>query len=188
MAINGSVTKLRHSEDRRHSRTSLFVAATLSVGSDSFPVRVRDLSSEGALIEGAILPTSGTNVRLSRGSLNVTGEVVWCRGGRAGLRFVSSLSVAEWLPRGRALAAQQRVDEIVQQVKGSGTVTSISASRVAMFQSSTLSAVELTRLRVALESLAEDLAADPDIVKRHMAKLQTLDITAQALRKLAAGR
>ena len=39
-----------------------------------------------------------------------------------------------------------------------------------------------------IESLANDLSSDPNIVRRHMAKLQTLDATAQALRKLAAER
>ena len=164
------------------------MAATLSVGSDSFPVKLRDLSSEGALIEGVILPTSGTNVCLSRGSLNVVAEVVWCRAGRAGLRFESSVSVAEWLPQGRALAAQQRVDQIVQQVKASRTETLASPKHLPTFQSRKVGALELTRLRVALETLAEDLAADPDIVKRHMTKLQTLDLVAQALTKLAAER
>ncbi len=164
------------------------MAATLSVGSDSFPVKVRDLSSDGGLIEGVVLPISGTIVRLSRGSLAVTGEVIWCRGGRAGVRFESSLSVAEWLPGGRAPAAQQRVDEIVQQVKASRTESSASPAQGPALKASKLDALELTRLRVALESLAKDLAADPDIVKRHMAKLQSLDITAQALGKLAAER
>lgn len=162
--------------------------ATLYAGSGSSPVKVRDLSSTGALIEGGVIPAPGTNVRLCRGSLNIMGEVVWCRGERAGLRFESSLSVAEWLPGGRALAPQQRVDEIVQQVKASGAIGSHSAGHFATLQSSTVSAAELTQLRVALESLAEDLAADRDIVKRHVPKLQTLDITAQALRKLAAER
>jgi hypothetical protein len=78
------------------------------------------------------------------------------------------------------------VDEIVQQVKASGTVHTDPAPP--RFQSGKLTALELTRLTVALESLAEDLAADPDVVKRHLAKLQTLDLVAQALRKLAAGR
>jgi hypothetical protein len=80
------------------------------------------------------------------------------------------------------------VDEIVQQVKASRTESSASPAQGPALKASKLDALELTRLRVALESLAKDLAADPDIVKRHMAKLQSLDITAQALGKLAAER
>ena len=182
------LSKFAVSDARREPRTSLFVMATLYVGSGSSPVKVRDLSSAGALIEGGAIPPPGTSVRLCRGSLNITGEIVWHSGGRAGLRLESSISVAEWLPGRQATAPQQRVDEIVQQVKASGTAGSVSLQNVPEFQSSKLSALELTRLRVAIESLAEELAADPDIVKRHMAKLQTLDLAAQAFGKLAAGR
>ena len=90
------------------------------------------------------------------------------QGGRAGLRFESNLSVAEWLPGGRAMAPQQRVDELVQQVRASGTVHTDPSASPPRFQSGKLTALELTRLTVALESLAEDLAADPEVVKRHL--------------------
>ena len=115
------------------------------------------------------------------------GEIVWCRGERAGVRFESSVSVTEWLPGRSAIPPQQRVDEMVQRIKASGTGTSVSAATLTL-QSSEVSAAELTQMRIAIESLAEDLSADPQVVKRHMAKLQTLDLTAQILRKLANGR
>ena len=37
----------------------------------------------------------------------------------------------------------------------------------------------------AIEQLADQLAGDPDVVARYMTKLQSLDIAAQTLRKLA---
>lgn len=185
--VIAELTKPSHCDARGEPRTSLFVMGTLYTDSGSSPVKVRDLSPGGALIEGGVIPLPGTNVRLCRGSLNITGKIVWCRGGRAGLRFESRLSVAEWLPGGQAIAPQQRVDEVVQQVKASGMPALAIGPRPTL-QSEKLSAVELTRLRVAIESLADDLATDPDVVKRHMAKLQTLDLVAQALRKLALER
>ena len=90
--------KPAESDLRREPRTSLFVMATLYTPTGSSPVKARDLSSGGALIEAGVIPPVGTRVRLCRGSLNITGELVWCRGERAGLRLESSLSVAEWLP------------------------------------------------------------------------------------------
>ena len=162
--------------------------AVMYSDSGSSPVKVRDLSSAGALIEGGVIAPPGTQVRLCRGSLSATGEIVWRRGERAGLRFESSVSVTEWLPRRAAIAPQQRVDEIVQQVKASGTVTSLPPGDLPILPSAEVSAVELTRVRVAIESLADDITADPEVVKRHMAKLQALDLAAQLLRKLAVGR
>ena len=160
--------------------------ATLYTASGSWPIKVRDLSSGGALIEAGVIPPPGTSVRLCRGSLNIMGEIVWCRGERAGLRFESSVSVSEWLPRGRT--PQQRVDSIFQEAKATKAAHSLASDTQPTPSPSKLSEVDLTQLRVAIESLAEDLAADPDVMDRHMLKLQSLDIAAQAFRKLAAER
>lgn len=164
----------------------MFVMATIYAGTGSAPVKVRDMSSGGALIEGAVIPSPGTEVRLCRGSLNIMGEVVWCKDARAGLRFESNVSVADWLPSGRAPAAQQRVDELVQQAQASKIVHAAPADDP--LKPREVTALELTRLRRAIESLAEDLAEDKAIMERYASKLQTLDLAAQALRKLAAER
>ncbi len=175
-------------EARGEPRTSLFVMATLYAGSQSSPVMVRDLSPGGALIEGGVIPASGTSIRLCRGALKIAGEVMWCRGRRAGLRFGSGLQVNDWLPGRRSLQSSQYVDEIFHQVRASPIGDMHSARQIATLQSSIPSAEELDGLIVAIESLADDLIADPELVKRHAVKLQTLDLAAQALRKLAAAR
>ncbi len=182
------VTKSCQTDARREPRTSLFVMATLYAESCCIPVKVRDLSAAGALVEGDDIPPIGTNVRLCRGSLTITAHVVWSHGGRAGIHFESSVSVADWLPGGQGRVRQDGVDEIVQRLKSSGTPHALSLSHRTAIPSTMLDAVELTRLRIAVESLAEDLAADADVVKRHMSKLQALDLAAQALAKLAAER
>ena len=56
-------------EDRRDERTHLFVIGTLYFGRSSAPVRVRNLSATGALIEGTSLPHVGTEIILRRGDL-----------------------------------------------------------------------------------------------------------------------
>ena len=174
-------------DGRREPRTNMFVMATIYAETGSAPVKVRNMSSSGALVEGAVLASAGATIRLCRGSLNAIAEVVWSREGRAGLRFGSTVSVADWLPRGQAIAPQQRVDELVQHIKTSLPL-SASPDVYPMSQTNTLGALELTRLRHAIESLAEDLANDPLVVERYTSKLETLDIVSQALRKLAAER
>lgn len=165
--------------------------ATIYADSGSAPVRIRNLSPTGALIEGPVLPLPGTHVRLTRGSLSIMGNIVWHRDGRAGLRFKSTVSVADWLPQGRAVSAQQRIDEIVQHARtASKGVDPRAPVDCPAPQSTSLSAVDLRQLGLAIQSLSEDLAADPVAVERHGSKLQTLDIVAQALRRIAsdAGR
>ena len=182
------LTKPARSDARLEPRTSLFAMATLYAGVGSSPIKVRDLSTRGALIEGAVIPSPGTSVRLCRGSLSITGKIVWCDSGRAGLRFESSLSVAEWLPGGQLTTAQQRVDEVFQEVKARGTGSSLSSNLHPTLKPAKLTAGELTDLKLAIQSLADDLAADAGVVQRHLSKLQILDLVAQALTKLAAER
>ncbi|HEX9947586.1 MAG TPA: hypothetical protein VGA98_08605, partial [Allosphingosinicella sp.] len=54
-------------EDRVAPRTNLLLAATAEVGGRSLPVRIRNLSETGALIEGAGLPDAGMSLVLARG-------------------------------------------------------------------------------------------------------------------------
>lgn len=176
------------SETRLTARTNLFVMAVICAGLGSEPVKVRNLSTNGALVEGAILPQPGTQVRLCRADLNVEGEVVWCKDGRAGLQFGSSVVVTDWLPQGSAKAGQQHVDRLVQKLKSDGLSASPSTVAIGENDRKDFSAQELGQLRMAIESLAEDLAADAAVVERYSSKLQTLDIVAQALGKLAAAR
>ena len=186
--VNFRMDQPAESESRLSARTNLFVMAAIFAGLGSEPVKVRNLSSNGALVEGASLPQPGTHVRLCRADLNVEGEIVWCRDGRAGLRFNSAVAVADWLPQGSAKADQQRVDRLVHQIKTSGVASSPSSAAPSEGLGKDFSVAELNDLRVAIQSLAEDLAADTAIVERHWSKLQTLDIVAQAFVKLAAAR
>ena len=163
----------------------MFIMATIYGESGAAPVRLRNLSSTGALIEGPALPQPGIRVRLSRGSLSVWGDVAWQKNGRAGVRFESTVSVAEWLPRGRAGSAQQRVDEIVELTRRAtarAPVENLSSLR------SNFDTSELQQLKLDVQALSEALAADRHVVERHGSKLQILDIVAKVLAKVAQGR
>jgi hypothetical protein len=163
----------------------MFVMATIYDDTGSAPVKVRDMSTSGALIEGPVIPTPGTQVRLSRGSINVTGKIAWSRNGRAGLTFASGVSVSDWMPNGRAPSAQQRVDEVVQQAKAGRNAGAEPSTSIPQLPSSRPTALELALLTRAVEALANDLADDPAFVERYGPRLQTLDLVAEALRRLA---
>ena len=177
------VARHPQSGSRREPRTNLFAMATVYSDSGSKPVKLRNLSSTGAHIEGAVLPVAGAQIRLRRGSLEVAGQIAWCREGEAGVRFASNVTVADWLPRGRAITGQQRIDEVVHQSRISSAA---SLSEQAHVPDGRPASSDLTRFRQALEALTEDLASDPVVFERHGHKLQVLDIVAGALQKLAA--
>lgn len=167
--------------DRREARTNMFVMATIYSDGGSAPVKIRNVSATGALIEGSDIPTTA-RVSLSRGRLSIVGEIVWRSDGRAGLAFDTSVCVADWLPNGRSLAPQQRVDEIIQQVRAGPNISSL-ASKPASIRG-----LELARAKKMLETLADRLSEDVDVIDRHASMLQALDVAAQLFGKLAAER
>jgi hypothetical protein len=154
-------------DGRGGPRTNIFVIATLYTPTGSAPVRIRNMSRNGALVEGGALPAAGTEVRLSRGSLAIGGRVVWCHDGKAGLRLDGWVSVTEWLPSGKRNVGQQRIDEIVYQAKRSGLAGAVCAPRASLpsrIDPAQL-AGELTRLRDALDQVAHGLSNDPQVTE-----------------------
>lgn len=170
---------------RSEGRNNLFVVAALSSETASGPVRIRNISPHGALIEGPVLPPKGTSLRLSRGSLSVTGNIVWRRENRAGVRFDSAVIVADWLPNGRATTGQQKVDEIVHAYKSQKAPAGAVTSPVSKRASEGLDVgASLLHIRSALTAAAEELASDPFVAARHVRALQTIDVATQELGRL----
>ena len=111
------------------------------------------------------------------------GEVVWCSDGSAGLRFEAAVTVADWLPMGRAIVPHQRVDEVVHKARASVSIARPLAPTYIPITHVT--PMDLLRLKQAVESLAEALADDPAVIERHGSQLQVLDVVGQTLRKIA---
>ncbi len=103
-------------DPRGDLRSNVFLGATLRAGSKSHPIRIRNLSVNGALIDGSELPDEGANIVLQRGSLSAQGEIAWRRDSQAGVRFNEGVAVGEWVrPTGHA--GQRRVDMVVAAVR-----------------------------------------------------------------------
>jgi hypothetical protein len=175
--------EIEQDQTRLEARTNMFVMASISATTASGPVKIRNLSSRGALIESSILPAAGESLELKRGPLFAAAEIVWREGNKAGLRFDRSIDVVDWLPS--AHCAQHAVDTVVQQAKAVVAGHTTVANQQTADQNS-IDADQLRRLARALDLLADDLADDAAVVTRHAQKLQALDIAAQMLRKLAA--
>ena len=165
------------SELRVESRSNIFVMATMYVGGGSTPVRVRNMSRTGALIEAPTLPAAGTAVRLSRGSLSTAGDIMWAGGGKAGLRFTNPVTVTDWIPLGKRGSGQQLIDEIVNRSRFDEKSQSAPATVEI--------ADEMVQLRQMLERVGEELAFDPAITAQHGPALQMIDAVVQGLSKLA---
>ena len=78
-------------QNRKSRRSNVLMAASLELSGTSLPVKLRNLSSEGALVEGAKLPVEGAAIQFRKGELSVAGRVAWVKGGRAGISFSHNL-------------------------------------------------------------------------------------------------
>ncbi len=185
-------------EDRVAPRTNLLLAATAEVGGRSLPIRIRNLSETGALIEGAGLPEAGMPLILMRGDLQVAATVAWAAGSRRGVRFGGPTPVTEWTggkPRTidcTGLRDQRRVDAIQAEARAdpvTGRALRSSEGPATNPVSQDLDARladELGYVQRLLEGLGDELIADLLLIQRHGKSLQSLDLVGQILGHVAA--
>lgn len=74
-------------KNRRSRRSPVFLAATLEVAGASTPVKLRNLSEQGALIEAEKLPVEGSSAVFVRNDLRLKSRLVWVQGCYAGVAF-----------------------------------------------------------------------------------------------------
>lgn len=151
-------------------RASLYLAAVLSCDGTHTSVKIRNISSSGALLEGAQIPEVGSSAKLTRGNLSAEGFVAW-----------APIKVQQW--RASTLNTEQaRIDDIVRQLNA-GIAPSSAADPNEDFVR--LQNTELSdHLGVALallEALSEVIAGDAEMVLRNGAELQKLDIAMQLI-------
>lgn len=109
---------MKHPEDPRSDpRANVFLMGLLCAPNGSGPVRVRNLSAHGALLEGPNLPEEGATMILKRGSLAASGEIAWSKDQHCGVRFDRPIRLDEWVVRGVPLD-QQRIDAVVAEFRG----------------------------------------------------------------------
>lgn len=79
-------------QNRRQRRANVLLTAVVELSGQVSDVKLRNLSAEGALVEGDRLPSEGTEISFRRAELSVSGKIVWVSGKRAGIQFHEALS------------------------------------------------------------------------------------------------
>ena len=175
-------------EGRRQPRASLFLAAVMRAGLEQVPVKVRNMSLNGAMVDSPLTPPPGTDVQLVRGSLIAQGKVMWSSDNCCGLRFTSEVSIKDWLATPTKVE-QQRVDAIVSLVKSGAMLSEFvgidEASPDPQFD---LQLAQGLRAAISLmEDLEDELSSSDETLARHSQKLQNLDIAMQTVRAVEQG-
>ena len=78
-------------KNRRSRRSPVLLAATLEIAGQRVPVKLRNLSEQGALVEGDRLPLEGSTTYFERNELRLKGRVIWVQGKYAGVGFDETL-------------------------------------------------------------------------------------------------
>ena len=193
----GDIQPEKGVEDRASPRTNLLLSATAEVGGRILPVRIRNLSETGALLEGAGLPDAGMKLVLARGDLHVSAVVAWAAGGRRGVMFDGPTPVNEWTGGTKpkplectGLRDQRRVDALQSEARAeaaSGLRESAPAvPPAAVADLDAKLAHELGYVQRLLENLGDELINDLFLVQRHGQSLQSLDLVGQILGHVAA--
>jgi hypothetical protein len=168
---------LEDSNDKRaEERSNVFLVAALHFQGRSLPVRIRNISQSGALVDGPDLPAAGAPVSLSRGQLFVSGDIAWRDKQLAGVNFDSPVDVESWVRR-VGHSGQQRVDGIVEALKRSEPLPTTSEAQIPP--------ATLPELSAQLDAICERLAAMPELSIELGEELLRLDAIAQSLRQLA---
>ena len=172
-----------HQEDedpRESARSNVFLAAAIASAGRTLPVRLRNISVQGALIEGDSLPANGAAVRLSRGHLEARGEIAWQNGDYRGLRFDSPVEVQAWVKK-VGHAGQHEVDEKLAVLRDRRR-----GCQSALESVDRASVDKLSEISVDLDRLCEQLAASSRLPVEVGEQLIRLDTIAQRLRNFAA--
>ena len=182
----------------REARKNLMLAATIEAGAVSAPVRIRNLSEGGAMIDGPALPERGSTVVLNRLELAMPATVIWNQSGRCGLRLDGRIVIDEWISGVRQTAkdgslGQLRVDKI-QQALRSGAALPFEAETPKQPDPAHETvddhviddriASELAHVKQMLDAVADELTEDIDIITRHERALQNFDIASMIVQHL----
>jgi hypothetical protein len=179
----------------RQARKNVMLAATVVVGTMSIPVRIRNLTDAGAMIDSEWCPRVGTAITLRRLDKSVAATVIWNHGGHCGLSFDRPILVDDWIAgagsAGRgAGAGQSRVDLVQAAIRGgaifSAETLAPAAKPAAAPPVEQAVAAELARVKRMLDTVSDELTDDMEVLMRHERAMQNFDIAAQIVAELAA--
>ncbi len=84
-------------QNRKSRRSNVLMSASLELSGTALPVKLRNLSADGALVEGDKLPVEGTSILFRKGDLGMAGIVAWVKGRQAGVSFAQKLNPEQLL-------------------------------------------------------------------------------------------
>ena len=178
----------------RSPRKNVLLSATIEAGQLKVPVRIRNLSEGGAMLDGAALPDPGCTLTLRRLQVEIGARVIWCDAGRCGVAFDGVAAVEDWvagscLPQRFVAPGQARVDAIQFAVRRGEALPEEPpplGKPVPVGDLEQHIAAEIEMVRRLLETVGDELSDDMALLTRYAEALQRFDFGCQVLGHLAA--
>lgn len=195
MSQMGEIGAGSGAEHRAARRTNLMLAAEIELNGRWTPIRIRNLSETGALIEGGALPDKGSTLVLHRAPFHIGATVAWSGGARCGIHFDEPISLPQWTgkalpPESSGFRDQRRVDAYQAEAR-SAPIPPPPPVSIPAFTEETRNhlrarlADELAYVRRLLDSMGDELVTEPIVVAHHSRTLQNIDLASQILAHLS---
>ncbi|MEO5773111.1 MAG: hypothetical protein ABIQ32_03200 [Sphingomicrobium sp.] len=162
---------------RDGARRTMFLGALLCRGTEEAPVKIRNMSALGALVDSPIVPAPNSLIQLVRGHYVATGRVVWSGGGRCGIRFCSEISVNDWL----APIEAQRAPPVASEPRATAPLQHVEPAAAPQAEPAP---DDLRKAAALVEKVARTLAADAEFLRRHMTEGRSLIAAMNILNRL----
>ncbi len=107
-------------QKRQGRRSHVLMAASIEAGGVIVPVKLRNLSAEGALVEAGRLPAINSPVVFRKKELTLAGRVAWVVDGRAGIAFDAKLDPEAVLRHVPSTKPQTKLDFRRPGIRNSG--------------------------------------------------------------------
>jgi hypothetical protein len=165
-------------DSRLDERSNVFLSATMHGSSGAHPVRIRNISTLGAMLDGRDLPEEGCRITLRRGQLVTDAEVAWQSGEFRGIRFSTPVEPDAWIKR-VGHSGQQRVDKAVAALR----VGMVAAAATLGEASESRSVADLSE---ELVGICERMASSPNLSVELGEDVLKVEAIAVSLRKLSS--
>lgn len=170
-------------DTRDGARRNMFLAATLRRGSQVAPVKIRNMSASGALLDSPIVPEPNSSIELVRGKYVAHGRVVWSEPKRCGIRFNAQLSVNDWLAPIEAQPVFVADPDTPAATLPPPSAVPAPAGPDAF---ATVAVEDLLQVAKLVEQVARTLARDPHFLADHMTEGRNLICAMQMLGRMSA--
>lgn len=186
--INPNADQFQRDSRSLQRRSKVMLTAVLVDGIDWVDVRVRDLSRSGALLEGEINIPAGRTVEIRRNEQAVSGEVVWCRSNRCGVKFASKIVIEDWAGASLPAATERPAGEAPDASTPSVIPSWLRAQPAAESLEDQLPrriGEEIAFVQRLIDMVASDIGSNPLVAHRHSQSLQSCRLARKLLGELA---